>query len=290
MGTIRLSGCNEQLQAVQRLREVLGQASSQLASDVFLNKCLVYQKFDIQAAAATVCGFLHFRISAGWPLRISAREVLPALRTGLHWLLWPASCASRSVVFPAVLSMAQEAPDSCPRSELEEDPGPTACLVFNMSRLDMRICSVEEYQKMSMFLMERATDEAATQQRGIAVVVDFRGVRFSQLTSSLTLADVRRGVLLWKGAFPCRLRRIWLLDTPRGMHYLVAGVLQLLSPKLRQRVCMATRNGGGLQRLASDLVPHVQLPACLGGSGEVLWDQAVSAYLAAEAPESSCMD
>merc|ERR1719330_1187196 len=129
-----------------------------------------------------------------------------------------------------------------------------------------------------MFLMERATDDPAVQQRGISLVVDFRGVQFSRFASIVRMDDVRRGVLLWKGAFPCRLRRVWLLDPPYGVHYMALGVLSLLSQKVRDRVRIAFRRSG-LDSLVEDLSPLFTLPKCLGGAGEVPWHQAAEAFL-----------
>lgn len=256
--------CVAEARALGRVKAILAAEKSQLPPDAFLLKCLIYQHWDAQLAAGTAAGFLRFRRDAGWPLRISAREVEPALRSHLHWLLWPPKLSEAGT--PAWAGSKVE--------------GPAACIVFNLARLNPGVCSVEEYQKMSMFLMERATDNPATQRQGIALVVDFRGVQLSHLTRHLGMDDIRRGVFLWRGAFPCRMRRIWLVDPPAGIRLLTTSVLQLLSPKVRQRVCVATRASGGLAQLARDLEGVAELPKCLGGSGEVRWDEAVRSYLA----------
>mmetsp|Transcript_41198 Transcript_41198/g.92516 ORF Transcript_41198/g.92516 Transcript_41198/m.92516 type:complete len:378 (-) Transcript_41198:88-1221(-) len=238
--------------------------------DDFLRKCLVYQKWDIEAALSTAKGFLTFRRSAGWSFQISAWDVERPLRSGLHWLLWP-----------------QRTMRSC-RGGLEsvsshqwEDGGPGACLLFNMSRLNPDVCCIAEYQKMSMFLMERAIDDATTLRRGIAVVADFKGVVLSNLLRVLSLDDIRRGVLLWKGAFPCRMRRIWIVDAPLGIRRVAQAVVQLLHPKLRTRIRFASRSVG-LSPLVQDLGDIFALPLALGGDAEVEWEHVVESYLAAE--------
>lgn len=262
-----LDGAEQQAEAiaVARTREALRQEDGQLVPDAFLRKCLVFQRWDVHAAVGTAAGFLRFRRSAGWPLRIPSSAVEKALRTGFHWLLRPQG--------PRELQPRDWAGTG--------EPGPAACLVFTMARLDPRVGSVEDYQKMSTFLMEHATDDPATQRQGIAVVVDFRGVQLTRLSSILGMEDIRRGVSLWRGAFPCRLRRIWLLDPPAGIHFLASGVLRLLSPKVRDRIRIAVGKPG-LARIAEDLEPLVELPQCLGGRGELRWAEALAAMLARE--------
>eukprot|EP00930_Biecheleria_cincta_P021368 TRINITY_DN15860_c0_g1_i2.p1 TRINITY_DN15860_c0_g1~~TRINITY_DN15860_c0_g1_i2.p1 ORF type:complete len:277 (+),score=51.69 TRINITY_DN15860_c0_g1_i2:32-862(+) len=154
--------------ALECVRSILGKDRSQLPDD-FLRKCLVYQKWDARLAAKIATGFQRFRATAQWPMRISSAEVELALRSGLHWLLWPA----QEAVTPS---------DShwCNGSTCT-DGGPAACLVFNMASLDVTVCQVEEYQKMSMFLMERATDCVEVQKRGIALIADFRGMQVTRL-------------------------------------------------------------------------------------------------------------
>jgi len=253
---IATSGQVDEALALKQVRKALGE---ELVPDAFLRKCLVYQQWDVQAAARIVLGFLRFRRAAKWPLRIPTGAVEKVLHTGFHWLLRPEAGAQTPADWDS-----------------SGDGGPAGCLVFNMSRLDPRVCSVQDYQKMSMFLMERATDDLETQQRGIAIVVDFRGMEFSRLISIVGVDDIRRGVLLWKGAFPCRLRRIWLLAPPSGIRFLTAGILQLLSPKVRNRVRIAS-GAAGLASLNADLGPVVALPESLGGAGGPSWDKTVAA-------------
>mmetsp|Transcript_58807 Transcript_58807/g.170612 ORF Transcript_58807/g.170612 Transcript_58807/m.170612 type:complete len:334 (-) Transcript_58807:89-1090(-) len=252
--------------ALVELRAALAEDAGQSAvPDSFLEKCLVYQAWQVDKAAAIVRGFVAFRKSVDWPLRISAADVEPALRSGLHWLLYP-SAARRPPAPPA-----------------DGEEGPAACLVFNMARLDTAISSVEGFQRMSTFLMERATDRPDVQRRGIAVLVDFRGVSFAGLLRSVSVDDAQRGVLLWKGAFPCRMRRIWLVQPAPGLHFVIRGILRLLGEKVRRRVRIA-ESAAAAARIADDLSAF-ELPAGLGGTAQVPWDAEVSRYLAVERPE-----
>ena len=248
---------------MHEVRAALAKHDLGSVDDAFLRRCLVFQRWDVQVAVSTAAGFLSFRRAARWPLRIPAADVEAPLRTGLHWLVRRRGRAAAA----------------------ETEGAPEACLVFNMARLDLAVCPVEAYQKMSMFLMERAIDSPAAQEHGIAVVVDFRGVQQGQLLRTVGMDDARRGVALWRGSFPCRLRRIWLVDPPAGMRWFIACVLRLLSPKMRERVRLAASSpgapGAGLGDLARDL-SHLALPRDLGGGGEVDWDAEVDALLAAE--------
>ena len=161
--------------------------------DGFLRKCLVYQQWNVKVAASTAAGFLAFRRSARWPLRIPAADVEVPLRTGLLLLLRRRGCAAAA----AAGLLSESSPPGAPESAMA-DGVPEMCLIFNMARLDPTVCSVEAYQMMSMFLMERAIDSPAAQEQGIAVVVDFRGVQAGQLLRTVGLDDARRGIALWR--------------------------------------------------------------------------------------------
>lgn len=276
LSTLRRDFVLQQRQQRQQQGDAAGEEACPVP-DEFLRKCLVYQLWDTQASLKLASGFLRFRQETGWPMRIRAGDVEVALRTGLLWLLPP----PRAALAGAGLALSA----GRLRDPAWEDGGPGACLVFNMAHLDPQRCSIAKYQESCMFLMEQATDSAATMERGIALVGDFRGMQLSRLFGFLGTGDIARGVALWKGAFPCRLRRIWLLDPPPGLQALTSLVSRLLSPKVRGRIRIAWRNSGGLEQLAEDLGPIAELPGCLGGTGtlEPNWDAAVAKFLS-EAP------
>lgn len=48
------------------------------------------------------------------------------------------------------------------------------------------------YQKLSLFLMESATDDIKVQQRGVALVADFRNLNISRFRSAVGLEDEQR--------------------------------------------------------------------------------------------------
>mmetsp|Transcript_24782 Transcript_24782/g.56019 ORF Transcript_24782/g.56019 Transcript_24782/m.56019 type:complete len:286 (-) Transcript_24782:320-1177(-) len=237
--------------AARQLRLSLGQDKCASLPDGFLEKCLVYQSSDPERAETIIEGFLRFRTEARWSFRIPADEVETALRSGLHWLLWGKSA--------------------------DDAEGPAACLVFNMAALDCQACSVEEYQKLSMFLMERATDHLAVQRRGVALVVDFRGAQFSKLSAKMHVEDLKRGLRCWVGSFPCRMRRIWLLGAPSPVRWLTSAMARLLSPKVRARIRFAEATA--LKTVQEDLGDFIDLPPALGGTAQFDWDEEVMLYL-----------
>eukprot|EP00439_Symbiodinium_sp_Y106_P037928 s4855_g4.t1 len=197
-----------------------------------------------------------FSINLGsdmWAMRIPASEVSRALKTGLHWLL--------------------------PGKKDSEDPNEfaAACLVFNMAKLDPDACPIEEYQKLSLFLIERATDSLDVQTRGVALIIDFRSVQFTKLWSVLRLEDIKRGLGCWVGAFPCRLRRIWILDAPLPVRVLTSLVKKFLTPKVRNRIDFVTPKD--LQRIREDFVDCIVVPDSLGGTDPFDWDAQVEGYL-----------
>jgi len=276
----KFAGEDFEAAALKQVRAAVAESSGdQPLPEAFLRKCLVFQDWNIPTAITTARGFQRFRRGAGWPLRIPAADVAPALSTGMIWVL------GRS---PRAGVGGGDPPDVGGAAICAADGGggdePAACLVFNMARLDVDAGSIEDFQKMSMFLMERAVDRPEVQRGGIALVVDFRGVRLSRLLQLVGVEDMQRGVMLWKGAFPCRLRKIWLVCPPAGVQLITRAALQFLSSKVRKRVRLAAGEAD-LPELASDLAAF-DLPEGLGGVGHYDWQAAVKRYLA----ESDCMD
>jgi len=269
-GEIQIVPGSEDLD-LQRLRQSIGEENAQL-SDEFLNKCLryEYQTGNEAIAAKTAQNFLKYRKDFRWSMRIPTSDVNAVLETGLHWLLWP----------PA------HKPSHLKNGTDYDDDGPAACLVFNMAKLDLKLAPVETYQKLSLFLMEHATDYREVQDRGVAVILDFRGVQFTKFQSMVGMEDIKRGLQCCVGSFPCRLRRIWLLGAPLPIRLLTNAVVHFLSPKVRQRIRLANGQSGVID-MAKDLGPYVQLPEHLGGVGTVDWKSMLEALLKGPVPQSA---
>merc|ERR1719401_1124245 len=143
--------------------------------------------------------------------------------------------------------------------------------------------------------MEHATDDIATQERGVALILDNAGVELLPMLRIMSLSDMKRGVLMWKGAFPCRVRRLWILDAPKGSGKVVGAVLKLLAPKVQERIRFARRaDGTGLSSLVEDLGGIFMLPRSLGGEEDLDWQASISTWLSKEdesrkdPPATSC--
>lgn len=260
---------NVQMPAVLEVRKWLGPEDNEVLPDGLLRKCLAQHKGNAEKAAVVAEGFLRFRRSVGWPFRIAAHDVETALRSGMHMLLPLRKETGRHHA---------TVPQDCAMDVV----APAACLVYNVALLQPSHCSIEEYQKMGTFLMEQATDQLAVQQHGVALVVDCAGVELSCLLRTMGLADLRRGVLMWRGAFPCRLRRIWVLDAPGSAGTICRTLARLLAPRVRERIRFGCRTTGGLSELADDLGDIFELPDSLGGSAPLNWNAEVDRYLVAE--------
>jgi len=267
-----------QMSAILDVRELLRPQHNEVLCDAFLRKCLAQHKGSTAKAAAVAGGFLRFRRSVSWPFRIAAHDVETALRSGMHMLL-PLRRESGKNQAAVPLDSGDTAMDVV--------AAPAACLVYNVALLQPSHCSIEEYQKMGTFLVEHATDQLAVQQRGVALVVDCKGVELASLMRTMGLADLRRGVLMWRGAFPCRLRRIWVLDAPGSAGAICGALARLLAPRVRERIRFGCRTSDGLSELADDMGAVFELPESLGGSTVLNWNAEVDRYLALEPSVSS---
>ena len=90
-------------------------------------------------------------------------------------------------------------------------------------------CSLEGLQRAGYYLLHRALQRRAAQERGIALVLDFKGFSLSQLYA-VRWEDLRRGVAMLQECFPARLCSIYVLNEPRWLLLLV----KLLRPLLSQ--------------------------------------------------------
>ena len=80
---------------------------------------------------------------------------------------------------------------------------------------------------------------------------------------------------MWKGAFPCRVRRIWVVDAPFGCGTLAKSLLSLLAPRVQERIRFARRRSKeGLAPLVEDMAGLFQLPPALGGEANLDGDAA----------------
>ena len=115
--------------------------------------------------------------------------------------------------------------------------------MYNPAHLDTNLCPLALYQKMACFLTERATDDRLVQLNGVSFLIDCRNISVLGLSQMLSsLSDVRRGVLMWRRAFPIRVRRCWVVDAPLGSATLIRAALALLSPGLRDMLKFAWRS------------------------------------------------
>lgn len=279
-GTEHATSAGDERRCVQKssiteVRDLLRPEDNEVLPAALLGKCLAQHKGNAVKAAAVADGFLRFRRSVAWPFRIPAHDVEAALRSGMHMLLPLQRGTGRRMHQAAVL---QDSSDTA-KSDLTV---PAACLTYNVALLQQSQCSVEEFQKMGTFLMERVTDQLAVQQRGVALVVDCAGVELGSLLRTIGLADLRRGVLMWRGAFPCRLRRIWVLDAPGSASAICGALTRLLTPRVRKRIRFGCRTTDGLSELADDLGDVFELPESLGGRASLNWNAEVDRYLALE--------
>jgi len=86
----------------------------------------------------------------------------------------------------------------------QKDRTGRAVLIFNMRYMDLRLCSLMEYQQAGAYLMQTAIASRQTQERGVTVIMDLHETSMT-LLRSLNQKDVKRAVSMWQDAFPCKI-------------------------------------------------------------------------------------
>lgn len=218
--------------------------------DGFLLQCLRSRSGVYDEALMVARNFLAFRRGAGWPLRLTARDVSGGpLESGAHWIL------------PG------------------KDKEGRGLFVFNVGRIDTRLGSLERYQQMGAYLVERLTREEEVQRTGLVMVVNMAHVPLGLYRSLISLTDAKRGVRMWQDAFPSKLKRIYVVGGSRWLLQAVRLVVAMLGKKLRKRVRVLPH-----QEALQEDIDAEQLPPCLGGRLEGFdWAQWVATVVAEEA-------
>lgn len=218
----------------------------------FLLQCLRSRSGVYDEALMVARNFLAFRRVAGWPLRLKATDVTGGpLESGAHWIL------------PG------------------KDKEGRGMFVFNVGRIDVRKASLEKYQQMGAYLIERFTREEEMQRTGLVMIVNLASVPFGLYRALVSLADAKRGVRMWQDAFPCKLKRIYVVGCSLWLLQAMRLVVTMLGKKLRNRVRVLPH----LEALQKD-IDQEEIPACLGGSLEGFeWGEWVAKVVAQEREE-----
>ena len=262
-----LSCCsNEEQEAVQEL-------ANELRSDIegfdmdrvfwcgdgiqrsgWLLACLRVNHMQQAQAGKVARRFAQFRRNEGWGYRISATVVEKPLRSGHHWLLPNKDCHGRSVI------------------------------VQRLGTFDTSLCPVSEYQRMGCYLMQQTINSRATQLNGVTLINDLRGLTYSTMYAVSGLQDTQRGIQMWQEAFPCKLRRIFVISPSSLYKHFIDMVKSFVSQKIQNRIIVMTADD--LSPLHAEIPVH-QLPVEFGGNLEMhpVWDEWVSEALEIERRE-----
>jgi len=257
IGSLVLRTEAEELSLLTGLRtDLLEQCGEGLPSDDFLLLCLRVWRYKELDALRVAKKFVSFRRGAGWPFQLSAESVCPALSTGMHWLLPNRDSKGRRV------------------------------LVYNVRFLDTRLCSVENYQKMGCYVLEQAMLEIETADFGVTLVIDLQGVNPFTLLPSFGLSDLTRGTDMWRDAYPCKLKQIFVINLSAALRFALSGIIRVLPQKIQERVIFVSTNLAELHTV----VPASVLPPSLGGVCDPSWKEwcAERQGATSSTPSSTC--
>ena len=166
----------------------------------FVRCCLRAKKYELDMALQVATNYARFRARTGWGgASVRAAALRRELRSGLNLLL-PYPDAEGNVV-----------------------------LTQTMRRMLHSGCALEGLQRAGYYLLHRALQRRTAQERGLALVLDFRGFSLAHLYA-VRWEDLRRGVAMLQECFPARLCTIYVLHEPRWLLLLV----RLLRPLLSQ--------------------------------------------------------
>eukprot|EP00656_Telonema_subtile_P052762 TRINITY_DN7430_c0_g1_i2.p2 TRINITY_DN7430_c0_g1~~TRINITY_DN7430_c0_g1_i2.p2 ORF type:complete len:170 (+),score=51.35 TRINITY_DN7430_c0_g1_i2:576-1085(+) len=146
--------------------------------------------------------------------------------------------------------------------------------------MDTKRFPVKEYQRMGAFIVERAVDDPAVMSDGVCLVVDLGRLTMGKVLKMSGPNDMKRGIAMWQQAFPCKLRRVFLLNTSAVTRTAVKVAKALLEKKLAKRIQVVSPD---LHELHEEVPPEILPAGTLGGSMEFSWRRTVDGMMEQEA-------
>lgn len=182
-------------------------------------------------AVARADKMLRFRQRWSWPLSIGVRQVEAALRSGATIYLPP------------------------------RWPGDSHLLVFTAQKLNTRLCTMQEYQLLILFMMEAALRDSRPDHPGITIVLDVR--LLSSVIWQACLSgwnDMRRGIELCS-ALPIKAPHVQLIEDEA--RWVATSAVQFFLSKFGSKMRSRVHRGG--PQAAIDKLGTEILPDFLGG-------------------------
>jgi len=87
---------------------------------------------------------------------------------------------------------------------------------------------------------------------------------------------------MWRDAFPCKLKKIYILNLPSVLALTLKSAKSCLSQKIQDRISI---EGPKATTMFEDIVRD-QIPEALGGSKPFNWQKEVDVILGTSAPKS----
>lgn len=191
--------------AMSALRQRLNGTELEALAPLMLEQALRVAKLKDERACLVLRNLVKFRRAENWPLPLTVSAIgSTCLRSGMHQLLPP----DRS---------------GCP------------VLYYKAASLDPTAHPIAAYQRLGSYLVEVITRAPAVQHGGITLLLDLQNVSLG-LATAFGVADVRRGIGMWRNTFPAKLTRLCIVNAPGPILSLMRVGLYMLTAKMRRRV------------------------------------------------------
>jgi len=106
---------------------------------------------------------------------------------------------------------------------------------------------MSDFQMFTMALVETLVNASYyTQSNGICLCVDLGGFKFSQSFSFMGVKDTKRGLAMFTGAYPVKLRKIIIVRMPSIAAGAVNLCMSFLDKKIKDRITIAPLAGAPL--------------------------------------------
>ena len=249
--------CADTLAKLAQADEFWSLASS--TQEDFLVRCLRTHQFDVATAVKVVTNLFDFRTEHYWPYHVRlhddnfqrwkafrAEHIEKDSRNQTESVCDGASSSSSSS--PAITGITGHQLRDALVSGVhwilpKRDKFDRVVIVLRPHKLNFRLLPLEAYQLMGSFCTQWSTgittspgvDNIPSADLYVSMIIDLSYMGIGNLTG-FGLTDIERGIRMWQGTFPLKLRAIYVINGGKILDGVINIALSFLTQKMKDRI------------------------------------------------------
>jgi hypothetical protein len=226
----------------------------------FLIRCLRTHQFDVATAVKVVTNLFDFRTEHYWPYHVRLHDDnfgrWKAFRAEQIGPDSPKTTSKLKKLFERRSSNSSPATTGVTGDQLRDalasgvhwilpkrDKFDRVVIVLRPHKLNFRLLPLEAYQLMGSFCTQWSTgittspgvDNIPSADLYVSMVIDLSYMGIGNLTG-FGLTDIERGIRMWQGTFPLKLRAIYFINSGTILNGVINIATSFLTQKMKDRI------------------------------------------------------